>query len=789
MSIQITTTTSEGGGGGGAMYSSFSSSSSSGSTSPTTTTSPPTSLPSSSSTQNNTQNNNNNNNNTQNNNQNNTNNNTTTVTCPSSSPHIKIQHYFNYSTIMRDKEACQCFLEYLTQVTHCDENLLYLLQLENVKSLRSVPHMMEQTQSLIDTFVKLESPKELNITDKMRMRIVENFEDVKSFVNSTNNSMNESKMSNVNVASEGNTMLTPEILWTKIQHAFNELTVQINLQLKQDSFESYLSSDFFEKFIIKKVREKIASHSQQHEKTKKKRSSSLFPNAVTSNTTNFGNSSPNLGDHNDSSSLDDLNNSGDHLDSNAVGGGGGDNHALGAANLMKRFVGGLFKGGSVLQQNISQIIVNHGNNSQSPNLDDSTSTCTLSNTSEISSPILTSDSDSDTSLTASLSSLFKHRGNDSRKESSSQNETVEIMKNIIQDLYKQLIQKDNEIKRLQEVLKQHGQLMGIGGERKAKPLPTAPKQQQSQDDLSLTSPRKAAMMSSKGSSTPSRASLSLESPVLSNTSLTSGSSGHSSPRHPYSASHTNMATTATTTIPTTMHTSGSGNNSVKHFPNNSSPNLSLNKLSKQEVLNSKEAVNASVQTTMNKPQFQLKNISTTTSPNTNNNNNGSSTPRANNLNNNNNNTTMTTPRSSNNNSNTTTTTTTTTMNTPRSSGHVANSTPTNRSMATTTTATTNQTKNVTSNNTELVDSPMTKQKKMTLDIVSSMNNKNSTVSSSPVTSSPSNASVKNDNLPLSQRLQFFEKLSNNTTNSASPGTGNVVSSSSPAKRPQSVLYK
>lgn len=599
---------------------------------------------------------------------------------------------------MRDREACQCFLEYLTQVTHCDENLLYLLQLENIKSLKSVQNMMEQTQSLIDTFVKLESPKELNITDKMRTRIIENFEEVKSSVGmgtsggnvdkqqqqQTSPRTGESKMSNVNTTSTP-PELSPELLWTKIQHAFHELTVQINLQLKQDSFESFLSSDFFEKFIIKKVREKVASHSQQHhEKTKKKRSSS---------TTIYGNThnSPNLGDSDFSSSTtsstttDDHYNGGDSSDSTV-----GDNYALGAATLMKRFVGGLFKGGGLAIQQM----VNHGNN-----LEDSNSSS--SSYSEISSPILTSDTDDNSlSLTASLSSLFKHRGGGSDRKESSQNETVEIMKNIIQDLYKQLIQKDNEIKRLQEVLRQHGQLMGIGGERKAKPLPTAPKQQpHSQDDLSLKTPRKG------------------------------------------------------------------GVNTLKTLSASSPPN---------------------------KPQCQLKNISNTTSNNNNNNNNSSSSeissPRRLNSTN-----SMTTPRSS---SNLVNPNNNNYVASPRSSGGDMSSSQTNRSMVATTTnvTTTNspiiKTVNRNSLNSELDSSSLMKQKKTTLDIVSSVNNK-----TLPTTPSATNVKNGNDhnnsNMPLSQRLQFFEKLSNNANvNNASTTSGNVVPTSpATSKRPQTVLNK
>ncbi|EFC46283.1 predicted protein [Naegleria gruberi] len=379
---------------------------------------------------------------------------------------IKIQHYFNYSTIMRDREACSSFLDYLTNVTHCDENLLFLLHLDNIKFMKTVPIMMEQTQVVIDTYVKLESSKELNITDKIRSSVIQQYEELKSLF--------------PNGDFKSNHDMTQEFIQGKIQQIFNELVVQINLQLKQDSFESYLSSEVFEKFIIKKIRDKM-QHQQEkekhQEKQKKKRASSLFP--ASPNTFDMDNYS-----FRDSDAADGYNMYEDADSSSGLG-----------ANLMKRFVGGLLKGGAALQQAVN----NHTNSSSTYNVSASGSfddvSSTSSNSLTNSTDNLSCNSAVTTSTTTTTSSTpnnnncsesdDQHVGNfhikhhrikslSNQQPQENANDTVEIMKNIIQDLYKQLIQKDQEIKKLHDAIKQHTQLMGLGGERKSKPLPTAP---------------------------------------------------------------------------------------------------------------------------------------------------------------------------------------------------------------------------------------------------------------------------------------------------------------------------
>jgi len=362
----------------------------------------------------------------------------TTTTTNTTHSNIKIQHYFNYSTILKDKEACSCFLDYLTQVTHCDENLLFLLHLDQVKSIKNIQTTMEQVQLIIDTYVKLDSPKELNINEKIRSSVMEHYEELKRYV--TNHLMVVCEgpalsSSTTNNTSSTNTFENASIdqLQQRIQQVFHELSLQINLQLKQDSFESYLSSEYFERFIVKKVKERYQILlTNQNEKQRKKRSS--YFNSGTGSVV-IDHLAPGAnGDNSDSSPIVTTHDLQGRRESDATmtptefsdsWDSSSENVSQSSnKNLMKRFVGGLLKQVDLEPENIKHRVKAEK---------------------------------TDTSL-GPLAGVNGSGG-----------ETIDIMKNIIQDLYKQLIQKDQEIKRLQQVLKQSQPL-----ERKAKPLPTTP---------------------------------------------------------------------------------------------------------------------------------------------------------------------------------------------------------------------------------------------------------------------------------------------------------------------------
>ncbi|KAL9643640.1 hypothetical protein ABK040_010252 [Willaertia magna] len=95
---------------------------------------------------------------------------------------LKLQHYFLYPTTIKEKDACQNFLEYLTQETHCEENLLYIIEIEKCKEIIIFPKKtMLKIEYIIDNFIKLDSKFELNINDKIRNNVLLKFEELKSY--------------------------------------------------------------------------------------------------------------------------------------------------------------------------------------------------------------------------------------------------------------------------------------------------------------------------------------------------------------------------------------------------------------------------------------------------------------------------------------------------------------------------------------------------------------------------------------------------------------------------------
>ncbi|KAL9652698.1 hypothetical protein ABK040_015748 [Willaertia magna] len=231
---------------------------------------------------------------------------------------LKLQHYFLYPTTIKEKDACQNFLEYLTQETHCEENLLYIIEIEKCKEIIIFPKKtMLKIEYIIDNFIKLDSKFELNINDKIRNNVLLKFEELKSYfyTNYTINKSDNSSIINGNTDQKNHKRVGSGVL--SIVSSNDKVQQQIDTMIKdidknqdgQIQFEEFLQ--FLKNFNLMELiqnsypkEDKVDLQlerefiQQQRKSISTNNNTSTINNNTNNNTTNHNNNDNNLNENN-----------------------------------------------------------------------------------------------------------------------------------------------------------------------------------------------------------------------------------------------------------------------------------------------------------------------------------------------------------------------------------------------------------------------------------------------------------------------------------------------------------
>lgn len=147
-----------------------------------------------------------------------------------------VQYLLAFEDVFDSDELRDCYMQYLAK-EHNREPLQFLLEVEDYKRLKATRNRLRRATEIVDRFVRVNAPDELNLEMEIRRSVCDALLDVQSMRNDHSG-----------VAGAKDSSRDRETL-VKL---FDTLYSVVFLELKHDSFPRFLDSRFFKRYMSNK---------------------------------------------------------------------------------------------------------------------------------------------------------------------------------------------------------------------------------------------------------------------------------------------------------------------------------------------------------------------------------------------------------------------------------------------------------------------------------------------------------------------------------------------------------